>query len=41
VVGDEAWCRFRTCLGWAEEARYETLAGRLAAGGELDERVAE
>ena len=41
VVGDDAWERFRACVGWAEDARLATLAGRLAARAELDARVAE
>ena len=41
VVGDEAWERFAACLEWPPEPRLATLAGRLAARGELDARVAE
>jgi benzylsuccinate CoA-transferase BbsF subunit len=41
VVGDEAWRRFASALGWSAEPRLATLAGRLAARAELDERVAE
>jgi len=41
VVGDEAWERFVACVGWASEARFATLAGRLAARAEIDARVAE
>jgi len=41
VVGDEAWERFRLCVGWPEDARLATLAGRLAARAELDARLAE
>jgi len=40
VVGEDAWPRFRDCLGWAAEPGYETLAGRLAARASLDARVA-
>ena len=39
VVGDDAWERFCGVVGWAPEPRLATLAGRLAAAGELDERV--
>jgi crotonobetainyl-CoA:carnitine CoA-transferase CaiB-like acyl-CoA transferase len=41
VVGDAAWEAFRRCVGWPEDARLATLAGRLAARAELDARVAE
>jgi crotonobetainyl-CoA:carnitine CoA-transferase CaiB-like acyl-CoA transferase len=40
VVGDGAWERFRRALGWSEEPRLASLEQRLAARGELDERVA-
>jgi crotonobetainyl-CoA:carnitine CoA-transferase CaiB-like acyl-CoA transferase len=40
VVGDDAWERFRGAVGWPEEPGLATLAGRLAAGGALDARVA-
>ena len=40
VAGDDAWERFRVCLGWAAEPRWATLPGRLGARDELDERVA-
>ena len=41
VVGERAWDRFRRCVGWAEEADWATLAGRLAARDEIDRRVAD
>src|SRR5262249_23556655 len=41
VVGDDAWQRFRACLGLPAEPTLATLAGRLAARAELDVRVAE
>jgi crotonobetainyl-CoA:carnitine CoA-transferase CaiB-like acyl-CoA transferase len=41
VVGDEAWERFCTAVGWLKEPRLATLAGRLVACAELDSRVAE
>jgi crotonobetainyl-CoA:carnitine CoA-transferase CaiB-like acyl-CoA transferase len=40
VVSDDDWSRFRTALGWPDASELRTLAGRLAAGAELDERVA-
>jgi benzylsuccinate CoA-transferase BbsF subunit len=40
VVGDRAWDAFRACVGWPEDARWSTLAGRRAARAELDARVA-
>ena len=40
VAGDDAWERFRVCLGWGAEPRWATLPGRLGARNELDERVA-
>jgi crotonobetainyl-CoA:carnitine CoA-transferase CaiB-like acyl-CoA transferase len=40
VAGDDAWERFRVCLGWAAEPRWATLPGRLGARDKLDERVA-
>ena len=41
VIGNRAWERFRRCLGWADEPRWATLSGRLAARDEIDRRVAE
>jgi crotonobetainyl-CoA:carnitine CoA-transferase CaiB-like acyl-CoA transferase len=41
VVGDEAWERFQSCVGWPTETALATLAGRLAARASLDARVAE
>jgi crotonobetainyl-CoA:carnitine CoA-transferase CaiB-like acyl-CoA transferase len=40
VVGDVAWERLRTALGWPDDPALATLAGRLARRAELDERVA-
>jgi crotonobetainyl-CoA:carnitine CoA-transferase CaiB-like acyl-CoA transferase len=40
VAGDDAWERFRACLGWTAETRRATLPGRLGARDELDARVA-
>jgi crotonobetainyl-CoA:carnitine CoA-transferase CaiB-like acyl-CoA transferase len=40
VVGDGAWERFRRALEWPEVPRFASLEQRLAARGELDERVA-
>jgi crotonobetainyl-CoA:carnitine CoA-transferase CaiB-like acyl-CoA transferase len=40
VVGEDAWARFRDCLGWAPEPSLDGLAGRLAARAEIDARVA-
>ena len=39
VVGDDAWQRFRECLGWADEPALATLPGRLAARTAIDERL--
>ncbi len=41
VVGDERWERLARCLGWSTDPRLATLAGRQAARGEIDTRVAE
>jgi crotonobetainyl-CoA:carnitine CoA-transferase CaiB-like acyl-CoA transferase len=41
VVGEDAWTRFRACLGWTDDPRLATLEGRLAARAELDRRVGE
>jgi crotonobetainyl-CoA:carnitine CoA-transferase CaiB-like acyl-CoA transferase len=41
VVSDDDWERFRTVVGWPDDAGLRTLSGRLAAGPALDERVAE
>jgi benzylsuccinate CoA-transferase BbsF subunit len=41
VAGDEAWARFRSCLGWEDAADLDTLSARLARAAELDARVAE
>ena len=41
VIGDDAWQRFFTCLGWSPHAQWATLAGRLAARAEIDARVSE
>jgi crotonobetainyl-CoA:carnitine CoA-transferase CaiB-like acyl-CoA transferase len=41
VVDDAGWQRFVRCLGWPEEQRFATAAGRLAAREEIDARVAE
>jgi benzylsuccinate CoA-transferase BbsF subunit len=40
VVGDGAWQRFQRCVGWDAEARWATLAGRVADRDEIDRRVA-
>jgi crotonobetainyl-CoA:carnitine CoA-transferase CaiB-like acyl-CoA transferase len=40
VAGDDAFERFRVCLGWPFEERWATLPGRLATRDELDQRVA-
>jgi crotonobetainyl-CoA:carnitine CoA-transferase CaiB-like acyl-CoA transferase len=40
VVGDDAWERFAAALGWPADPALATLAGRLAARGDLDRRVA-
>jgi crotonobetainyl-CoA:carnitine CoA-transferase CaiB-like acyl-CoA transferase len=40
AVGDDgAWQRFRARLGWADEPRWATRAGRLACRDEIDARV--
>jgi crotonobetainyl-CoA:carnitine CoA-transferase CaiB-like acyl-CoA transferase len=41
VVGDAAWERFASVLGWTLEPRLATLEGRLAARDELEGRVTE
>jgi benzylsuccinate CoA-transferase BbsF subunit len=41
VIGDDAWQRFFTCLGWSPRAHWATLEGRLAARAEIDARVSE
>ena len=40
VVGDDAWERFRVCLGWPLDPALDTLAGRLARRASLEGRVA-
>jgi len=40
VASNDDWQRFRRCLGWRDEPRLATLAGRLAARDEVDGRVA-
>lgn len=39
VTDDAAWTRFCGVVTWKAEARFATLAGRLAARDELDARV--
>lgn len=41
VVDDAGWQRFVRCLGWPDEQRLATAAGRVAARDEIDARVAE
>jgi crotonobetainyl-CoA:carnitine CoA-transferase CaiB-like acyl-CoA transferase len=41
AVGDDAWQRLRVLLGWPDEHRLATLAGRVAARAELDAKVEE
>jgi crotonobetainyl-CoA:carnitine CoA-transferase CaiB-like acyl-CoA transferase len=41
VVDDAGWQRFVRCLGWPEEQRFATAAGRVAGRDEIDVRVAE
>jgi crotonobetainyl-CoA:carnitine CoA-transferase CaiB-like acyl-CoA transferase len=40
VVSDDDWTRFRTAIGLPDDPSLRTLTGRLAVGGELDDRVA-
>ena len=39
AVGDAAWQALRSALGWADEPALSTLAGRLAAREELEEKL--
>jgi crotonobetainyl-CoA:carnitine CoA-transferase CaiB-like acyl-CoA transferase len=39
VADDAAWSCFCSVVGWKREARFATVAGRLAARDELDARV--
>ncbi|MGH7898989.1 MAG: CaiB/BaiF CoA transferase family protein, partial [Candidatus Binatia bacterium] len=41
AVGDEAWRRLAAHLGWREQPRFASLAGRLAARAEIDRRITE
>ena len=41
MVDDAGWQRFVRCLGWPDEERLATAAGRIAARDEIDARVAE
>ncbi len=40
VTGDDEWERFTRVLGWPTDPKLTTLAGRLAACDEIDERIA-